>query len=838
MRMQQAITKAMVVFLLSSAAPLIAQTIYIPDTYLRAWLNEAVPGSVDAFGNCDTMLWNAAPPSAVHMWFSDVPDNSTLDLEGIQHLKIPSVWFWDQVISNISVVWPGYPLMNYYLRAEDVDITLFSGSFLPFPPALETISCENCGLTSIPVCFATSISLWGVDLSGQNLVVPASVTGLSLVNCGLDSLPLMTSVTNLYVGGDTITDWTNLPAGLETLTATSVGITELPVLPNQLVNLQVSFCPLASLLGLPPTLELLLAGQCDVDTIGPLPAGLTRLEVNNSPISELPPLPAGLERLNLQYTGITTLPAVLPTALQQLWLRSTGISALPTLPLGLTLCNVQDCVQLSCSPWLPPAMVQYQVSGSGITCIPNQPPGLNIGALGIPLVTCDILNPCPTLNPGMLGTSYIDLNSDGLRDVGEPSLPYTTLEVSPGNFLGGTGADGRYAFGLDIGTYSVTGIPALYQTISSSPATATFTAWQQVDSLNDVGYSLVPNIQDLVLDVTVYTNERPGFDSPYQLSYRNAGTQTQSGSLSFTYDPAMTFVSSVPPPDVINGNTLTWNFTALLINEQRAILLTMNTPVGTALGTPITHTTVADPLATDQTPADNTFTYATTVVGSYDPNDKTVEPEQLTPAQVAAGERVDYTIRFQNTGTFLAERVVITDSLSSDLQWNSMRLIASSHELTWYMSNGLLYLVFNDINLPDSTSDEPGSHGFVKFSMSPVSTLMLGATVENVANIYFDYNDPIITDPAVFSVNANVGLAEENGTGFLLYPNPVSDVLTIMLPASQGNDGLEVVDVTGRVVLRHTVTTTIIQIPVNGLKAGLYEVRNDSGAFMARFAKR
>lgn len=40
-----------------------AQTMFIPDTYLRTWLNNAKPGVVDGGGNCDTTSWNAVPPA-------------------------------------------------------------------------------------------------------------------------------------------------------------------------------------------------------------------------------------------------------------------------------------------------------------------------------------------------------------------------------------------------------------------------------------------------------------------------------------------------------------------------------------------------------------------------------------------------------------------------------------------------------------------------------------------------------------------------------------------------------------------------------------------------------
>ena len=160
----------------------------------------------------------------------------------------------------------------------------------------------------------------------------------------------------------------------------------------------------------------------------------------------------------------------------------------------------------------------------------------------------------------------------------------------------------------------------------------------------------------------------------------------------------------------------------------------LNTDVAVPLGTPIDHTLTALPQQPDTTLADNTATFSDVVVGSYDPNDKLLDPTSMTPLEVQAGEHIEYTIRFQNTGTFPAERVVITDTLSSDLDWGSMEYISGSHDNTWFLQNGVLHFVHDPIFLPDSNSNEPASHGYVKFRMKPVSTLMIGEQIENIAN--------------------------------------------------------------------------------------------------------
>src|SRR5690606_10966155 len=142
--------------------------------------------------------------------------------------------------------------------------------------------------------------------------------------------------------------------------------------------------------------------------------------------------------------------------------------------------------------------------------------------------------------------------------------------------------------------------------------------------------------------------------------------------------------------------------------------------------------------------------------------------------------------------------VVVIDTLSSDLQWNSFRKISSSHPCTWELSEaGVLTFRFEPINLPDSTNDEPHSHAFVKFAIKPSMTLQLGMAVANSADILFDFNEPVRTLPVVFTVEDGTGLVEGIRSTIQIYPNPVEEVLTLRLNAT-GNARIQVLDALGR----------------------------------------
>ncbi|MFD2245719.1 DUF7619 domain-containing protein [Pontibacter ruber] len=138
------------------------------------------------------------------------------------------------------------------------------------------------------------------------------------------------------------------------------------------------------------------------------------------------------------------------------------------------------------------------------------------------------------------------------------------------------------------------------------------------------------------------------------------------------------------------------------------------------------------------------------IIDSFDPNDKLVTPtgrteENYTPTGVA----LKYKIRFQNTGTDVAYRVVVVDTLSEHLDLSTLELGAASHTARFEVSGKgrpVLTWTFDNIMLPDSTTNEPGSHGYIQFSIKPKADLPEKTAVENFADIFFDYNSPVRTN--------------------------------------------------------------------------------------------
>jgi uncharacterized repeat protein (TIGR01451 family) len=134
-------------------------------------------------------------------------------------------------------------------------------------------------------------------------------------------------------------------------------------------------------------------------------------------------------------------------------------------------------------------------------------------------------------------------------------------------------------------------------------------------------------------------------------------------------------------------------------------------------------------------------------VGAYDPNDKMGYPLGYDGGNIAEGTRLDYAIRFQNTGTDTAFNVVIQDTISTALDMSSFKVESASHDYTVSIdTNRVITFLFANIALPDSNVNLAASQGVINFSIDHAADLVPGDIIDNEALIYFDFNEPIVTN--------------------------------------------------------------------------------------------
>lgn len=141
---------------------------------------------------------------------------------------------------------------------------------------------------------------------------------------------------------------------------------------------------------------------------------------------------------------------------------------------------------------------------------------------------------------------------------------------------------------------------------------------------------------------------------------------------------------------------------------------------------------------------------------AWDPNDKQAFPAGYGPQHaIDKNTSLKYRIRFQNTGTAPALDVQIKDVLSPHLDLFSIELLGASHPYNWNIgNNNTLVVNFPNINLPDSTSNEPASHGYVDFRIRQQPNNSVGTVINNSAEIYFDNNPAVITNTVFHTIDS------------------------------------------------------------------------------------
>jgi uncharacterized repeat protein (TIGR01451 family) len=360
------------------------------------------------------------------------------------------------------------------------------------------------------------------------------------------------------------------------------------------------------------------------------------------------------------------------------------------------------------------------------------------------------------------GQVFLDVNRNGVKDPGEGFANNVRITSVKGtDQRAAVPGNGIFTNYIDTGSYttSIT-LDNPYYTAQPSTRQTTFSTYNNVDTLN-IAIQPLAGKRDVSINLLPVTPVRPGFNTQYQLVYKNHGTDTiANGTVELIKSNKLALVVASPSYTSMNGDTIRWNFTGLKPEDKSNITLRFSvlSPPLVNIGELLASTATITTGATDLTPSDNTSKLTQTVVGSYDPNDKTeTHSGVLTQQQISKGEPLVYTIRFQNTGTDTAFNVIVRDTLSNKVDWNTLQMISSSdsYQLTIKDGNKLTW-AFNKINLVDSNRNESASHGYVSFSVKPVNSLLPGDTIKNTSAIFFDYNLPVQTNTASTFIQAIV----------------------------------------------------------------------------------
>lgn len=655
-------------------------------------------------------------------------------------------------------------------------------------PGLINLSCSANQLTDLQVNNLTNLTILQCTANHLTDLDVSALNNLTVLYCGtneLTSLNLMPLTNLIYLACDN-NQITTLDVG------TLSNLSELTCSHNQITNLNVSANPLLRIL------------NCENNLIPSLNVGnlteLMGLYCNSNQLTTLDV--SGLSKLSDLFCN--------NNLLTELFMKNG---------------NVEYNLKLSENPLL----TYICADEAELASVQSQ-----LNTLGMTATVC---NSYCSFTPGgphntVIGTTIFDGNNNGCNE-NDPLHPNIRVDFSDGTTTGSafTNTNGICTFYAGAGNYTLFPNIENAAAFNISPASADINFPNNENNISNQSFCLSANgvHPDLEVVISPITPARPGFDATYEIVYKNKGNQVLSGNLVFTYDDSrMDLLTTMPAADTQTTGTLDWNYTGLLPFESRVIALEFN--VNSPLEIPavnngdiLNFTASITPTAGDETPLDNAFAFNQTTVGSFDPNDITcIQGAMVPPSEI--GKYLHYIVNFENTGTASAVNIVVKiDVDQSKYDLHSLQVLNTSHASRTLIHGNTVEFIFENIELEAAADPPVGGHGNVLFKIKTLSSLMNGDQVEKSANIFFDYNAPIVTN------DANTTFAElsnpvfEQDASVTLYPNPTNGIININ--CDNNIEQIELFDIQGRLLQTTIENKEAVKLNITDKSSGVYFVR-------------
>lgn len=266
--------------------------------------------------------------------------------------------------------------------------------------------------------------------------------------------------------------------------------------------------------------------------------------------------------------------------------------------------------------------------------------------------------------------------------------------------------------------------------------------------------NLPPNGPNLAVK-TFHTAIVPGQPVTYYILFSNLGNiDITNAQIMFKYPSGLT-IGNASTFYSQTGDTIKFGLGILYIGQHELIKIEFTAPTNYVVGSIKSDTTLITPTLNDVVIGNNVSINHDDVKGSYDPNEIIVSPN----GEGADGnidhktEELSYLINFQNEGNWRTYKVRVENDVDTSLDLSSIALGKISHPVRLIVRGRTLVWNFEDINLSPKIIDEPNSHGFINYTMKLRKNLPIGRKIKNTASIYFDYNEPIVTNTAISTLS-------------------------------------------------------------------------------------
>jgi len=438
------------------------------------------------------------------------------------------------------------------------------------------------------------------------------------------------------------------------------------------------------------------------------------------------------------------------------------------------------------------------------------------------------------------GTLFFDQNANGVAEASEPGIKGLALSLSSVDQTMTIFPDqkGRYReavpkeeevtlTALESGCWELTAPPNVVIEATD------------IDDPIDFSYKLNVGGAPAVGIHTVIASPRCNEEVLLWITVRNSGCATiDTATLRVDLPELITLLDEGDLAPISLEDSLTYPVPTLNPGESVTFKLLLGLPDETFAGTPLLIESSVTAISRDVSEVlRGTNGISPILRCAYDPNDKQVSPSRPEPSAsnyTLFEERLTYTVRFQNTGNDTAINVRIEDQLSSDLDWSTLLPVAASHAHSTSIDElGLVTFSFDNIYLVDSIANEPESHGFVSFSIEAKTNLEEFTTIRNDAAIFFDLNQPIITNKVRSTL---IETFDRDGDGYIFYEecddnNPAVNPSAAEVPDNgidencDGLKGFSTVSISDHNQPEAQSAFRLYPIPTNGVVTIAYEGR-------------
>jgi len=422
------------------------------------------------------------------------------------------------------------------------------------------------------------------------------------------------------------------------------------------------------------------------------------------------------------------------------------------------------------------------------------------------------------------GKVFFDYNQNGIQDISEQGMSGIPLFIEPISTTIYSQTGGYYYW------YSTDTTELLSIRVNDPAWQITTDSVQNFHPLpsNDNGHHFGLNYPNPIHNGFVNLTSNPTRCNTlvkFSLLFKNTGSYNESTIINLNFDPEVAFYSASIIPNNVNTNDhiLSWSYVNLVPFFDKKIDLFFEMPNESFSDSTLLFTTEMYSLSSGSEILLDQYTYTPTVLCSFDPNDKQVMPSgERNEHYTLHDQKLTYTVRFQNTGNAEAIDITIKDTIDMDLDISTLRIVNSSFPVQTTVKGQAIEFLFKNIWLPDSTSNEPESHGFVTYEIQPNADLLDYTEIKNTAYIIFDFNGAIITNTTTNTMVTviPVALNELEKMDILIHPNPADDIIYISAKNHRPIDKVMIYNTLGQLMLAQNGS----KIDVSHLPQGVYMV--------------